>query len=707
MELNTETFKISLTEGIGTKSSRFLLHFRDDTCNSLTSDNNTQQHHSSMPKHLMTRKKNLFIVGGKSASSMRRLIFQYMLLALLSAQKNTATAAELSAAPSKSKSDSTGILKRALKADTVELRSGSDIVAWFDEVLKIPKCSLEGSSCDTGDLVSGRGKIDPEPNYPNTLYGTDCTDGTSGGASDESVDRIIISSESGGYMTASESALITAIVWCWADDYANDYVYFYYASDASNPVWNLIGPRQQCPGGGQQNLTASYTLPQGEIQAVRVSIRHIEDSSANTDGSCGLGPFDDNDDVAFTVAAFPQTTATPDPMPTSPSPPVSPPTPIPTRAQTQTLSPTESPFVLFSYGESLVTDPNLSIQISDGLTAKRIAQAGTKVTFASGGQSSRTYHRYMDAAGVTTLPDGGYVYVSNSEDYNGKAGVFGLYFNKDGEIIDYKALLTGTTWNCGGGLSPWQTWISCEETSIGQCWQVEPNPASPNHNSPNITLLGGDGGNYESVAVDNRNPQKPTFFTTEDNSYGELRRFEADGNGWDALHSGGQTTYLQFLDGNRFQWTTSLSAGKNSAANYYPNVEGIAYHNSTLYFVSKVTRRLYILALNDMTYTSERVGSSWVGQGSFNSQPDQIIENDLDIREFIYFTEDGGNSPGVHVRDREGKYYTMVRAIPGGKFSGDETVGIAFSPDRKKFYFGFQDAGVLMEVTRNDGREFN
>jgi hypothetical protein len=377
-----------------------------------------------------------------------RLSFQYMLPSLLAAQKITVTAAELSAAPSEY--DSIGdILKRALKADTdtVGLRSGNNIVASFDQALKIPKCSSEASKCDTGDLVNGRGKIDPEPNYPNTLHGTNCTDGTSGGPSDESVDRIIISSESGGYMTVSERARITATVWCWADGYAYDYVYFYYASDeADNADWNFID-RIQCTGGGQQTLTTSYTLPQGANQAVRVSIRHMEDSSANADGSCGLGSFDDNDDVAFTVSTA---TSAPRPEPT-PSPSVSPSTPAPTRAQTQTLSPTESPFVLFSYGESLITDPNLNIQISDGLTAKRIAQSGTQVTFANGGQSSRVYHWYMDGAGVTTLPNGGYVYVSNSEAYKGNGGVFGLYFNKDGEITDYKALLTGTTWNCGGG----------------------------------------------------------------------------------------------------------------------------------------------------------------------------------------------------------------------------------------------------------------
>lgn len=39
----------------------------------------------------------------------------------------------------------------------------------------------------------------------------------------------------------------------------------------------------------------------------------------------------------------------------------------------------------------------------------------------------------MDAAGIVPMSDGGYVYISNSENDSPKGGVFGLYFDRDGE----------------------------------------------------------------------------------------------------------------------------------------------------------------------------------------------------------------------------------------------------------------------------------
>jgi len=172
----------------------------------------------------------------------------------------------------------------------------------------------------------------------------------------------------------------------------------------------------------------------------------------------------------------------------------SPVTPSPTLSPSTPPTLTQSPTVDFTPGDLAITHTELDIRMSSGLSVKQIAQTGQSPL--PGGTQS--FHAMMDGAGIVKLPDGGYVYVSNSE-ITGTGGVYGLYFNADGEITDYKTLLANTSRNCGGGLTPWNTWISCEETSNGQCWQVDPNKDSLFHNSPQETLLGGDGGKYETV----------------------------------------------------------------------------------------------------------------------------------------------------------------------------------------------------------------
>jgi len=62
-----------------------------------------------------------------------------------------------------------------------------------------------------------------------------------------------------------------------------------------------------------------------------------------------------------------------------------------------------------------ITDQALSIRMSSGLSVRKIAQTGSATQFRDGRESGQSFHGMMDGAGVVPLPDGGYVYVSNSE----------------------------------------------------------------------------------------------------------------------------------------------------------------------------------------------------------------------------------------------------------------------------------------------------
>lgn len=346
------------------------------------------------------------------------------------------------------------------------------------------------------------------------------------------------------------------------------------------------------------------------------------------------------------------------------------------------------------------------IVFSQGLIAEMIARSGEQVAFsspeASAAQSSTRFHAAPDGAAIFGLEDGGFVYVSNAEVDAEQGGVYALEFDSDGLVRDYKPLLTGTTRNCNGGLTPWNTFISCEEYPKGQCWQVEP----MGRQSPMKTVLGGsEGGSFEAVAVDFRDLNHVCFYVSEDHESGPIRQYcprEEAEFGWAMLHGEGVTSYLEFLPQHEFRWTSSLEAGRASAYTYYRNVEGIAHHDGELIFVSKAQQEIFRLDLDRKVYTVQSTKTdALAGGGRFAHEPDSLLWTSDG---HIYFTEDGGKTPGIFAFDGS-SFQTVLEAYSEVYFD-HETSGVEFSPDGMSMFFCIQESGFLFQVKRIDGYPF-
>lgn len=374
------------------------------------------------------------------------------------------------------------------------------------------------------------------------------------------------------------------------------------------------------------------------------------------------------------------------------------PTPSPTTAPPTNLGPV-------TYYPGDVTVPCEGLRLSTGLACRRLTTGGLKVDYTdgSGGKSDANFHSKADGATVLTKTDGttGWYYCSNSEDGFGGGGVGCIEFEANGEVIGYEMVLTGTSRNCGGGRTYWNTWVTCEENGgFGRVHEVDPNTGFTQ-----VTKAADEGGNYESFAYDDQDPDVTArFFTTEDASNGALIRYTPTASAFGTGNSshilttdGGTYEYLVLNEDGSFTWSDVRSEGENSASEWFPQAEGIDVLSRELFFVSKAEKKLFVLDLATLTWTNTTTIS-----GAFNLQPDQLarVMNDDEV---LYFCEDGGSACDIHGRMSTGEFFTIVE---GTDFS-TETTGLTFSPDNKHMYFAMQGPSAIFDVWRTDGYPFN
>jgi len=122
-----------------------------------------------------------------------------------------------------------------------------------------------------------------------------------------------------------------------------------------------------------------------------------------------------------------------------------------------------------------------------------------------------------------------------------------VYDPQTGKIETEYLSLAGTIRNCAGGLTPWQSWITCEETTIKAGNELEvdhgfnfevPVSLTPQLATPQpIKAMGRF--NHEAVCVD---PRTSIVYQTEDRSDGLIYRFIP--NQAENLHVGGRLQVL-------------------------------------------------------------------------------------------------------------------------------------------------------------------
>ncbi|KUJ70722.1 translocation protein TolB [Streptomyces albus subsp. albus] len=342
------------------------------------------------------------------------------------------------------------------------------------------------------------------------------------------------------------------------------------------------------------------------------------------------------------------------------------------------------------YGALGAADAN-GIQLPAGFTSRVIARSGQTVA-----GTSYTWHNAPD--GGACFADGtGWIYVSNSE-INPGGGVSAVRFAATGAITGAYRILSGTRQNCAGGRTPWNTWLSCEEVSLGAVYETDPFGVDPAVRRDALGRF-----KHEAAAAD---PVRKAIYLTEDETDGCFYRFLPAT--WGDLSAGKlQVLTAGSATSGSFGWadvpdpdgSPTTTRRQVSAAKHFNGGEGCHYANDTVWFTTKGDNRVWQLDLSAGTYELAYDDSLVVGGTAPLTGVDNITGSSSGD---LFVAEDGGNMEICLITPDD----VVAPFLRVGGQSGSEITGPAFSPDGKRLYFssqrgttGSSSGGITYEVT--------
>ncbi|MER7957948.1 alkaline phosphatase PhoX [Streptomyces sp. NPDC096030] len=342
------------------------------------------------------------------------------------------------------------------------------------------------------------------------------------------------------------------------------------------------------------------------------------------------------------------------------------------------------------YGALGPADAN-GILLPSGFSSRVIARSGQTVP-----GTSYTWHNAPD--GGACFADGsGWIYVSNSE-INPGGGASAVKFGSTGAVTGAYRILSNTRTNCAGGKTPWNTWLSCEEVSLGYVYETDPYGVNAAVRRAAMGRF-----KHEAAAAD---PVRKVVYLTEDETSGCFYRFIP--TTWGNLSSGTlQVLVAGTATSGSFTWqnvpdpdgSPTVTRSQVSGSKKFNGGEGCHYANDTVWFTTKGDNRLWQLNLTTNTYELAYDDSLVSGGGAPLTGVDNVTGSSSGD---LFIAEDGGNME-ICIITPDDVVAPFLR-ISGQ--SASEITGPAFSPDGSRFYFssqrgtsGSSSGGITYEVT--------
>jgi secreted PhoX family phosphatase len=395
-------------------------------------------------------------------------------------------------------------------------------------------------------------------------------------------------------------------------------------------------------------------------------------------------------------------------------------------------------YLSFGWTGDELADGTVTPEAHDGMGV--ISQAGSLVTLIR--------NHEVDGR-QACFSDGSYTY-----DKFAGGGCTSLVFDTaSGTVKDSRTAIAGTLNNCAGGVTPWGTWLTCEESVGGIMKTSEGDTYSKDHGwvfevpadgtAPAKPLKDMGRFVHEAVAID---PDTGIVYETEDRIKCGFFRFLpaipgklAEGGRLQMMRVPGHPDLTRSTGGakvfEQIEWVDIkapelahtpgtedtqgvFNQGARQDATAFGRLEGCWYGNDMIYFVSTCGGEAekgqiwgYHPKNNSLHLIFESTHSSVLNfpdQIAVSPRGGMVLCEDCDPNKVVENGREEEYFPRLHGLTPEGKIFTLAmnncvleknhRGFQGD-FRGSEWAGATFSPDGQWLFVNLYSPGMTLAIT--------